>query len=298
MTARPVKMLRPVVQAAVRMLSRDRMLGEDLGQVAGVVQGLRAHGYETTVGYWNEVGEPPESVIAKYKLALDMVRTDVGVGYLSIKAPAFKCDPRLFAEIVEAATRQDVPLHFDALGHDAVDETLTLLRETEPSGRVGFTLPGRWRRSLTDADALHDLDVPVRVVKGEWEDPGAPERDAAVGFLEVVRQLSGRRGPVRVATHDVALARASAGILRGSGTPCELEVLYGFPVRRLLPALFHIGCPVRIYVPFGHGWLPYCVDHVRRRPALLWWLFRDSAAGNYRAGFVDVRACRGDDGGG
>jgi proline dehydrogenase len=296
MTARPVKMLRPFVQAVVGMLSRDRMLGEDPGQVAGVVRGLRAAGYVTTVGYWNEVGEPPESVVEKYKLALDMVRTDAGIGYLSIKAPAFKCDPQLFAEIAEAASMRDVPLHFDALGHEAVDETLALLRAVEPHGRVGFTLPGRWHRSLTDADALHDLDVPVRVVKGEWEDPGAPARDAAAGFIEVVGRLAARRAPVRVATHDVDLARASAGILRSSGTPCELEVLYGFPVRRLLPALIHMGCPVRVYVPFGHGWLPYCVDHVRRRPALLWWLFRDSAAGNYRTGFVDVKTCLGDDG--
>jgi proline dehydrogenase len=127
-----------------------------------------------------------------------------------------------------------------------------------------------------------------RVVKGEWPDPEAPAVDPGRGFLDVVTHLAGRARSVRIATHDSRLAKQSVQILRDAGTPCDLELLYGFPVRKLLPEALKLGIPIRIYVPFGHGWIPYCAGYVRRRPAFMWWLIRDSLAGRYQDSFSQV----------
>jgi hypothetical protein len=40
--------------------------------------------------------------------------------------------------------------------------------------------------------------------------------------------------------------------------------------------------PVRVYVPFGVGYLPYALREIRRRPESLWWLARDAALGRRR----------------
>ena len=49
-----------------------------------------------------------------------------------------------------------------------------------------------------------------------------------------------------------------------------------------------MNVPIRVYVPFGHGWTSYCMQYVRTRPAFMWWLVRDSLAGRYLDGFLEL----------
>ena len=145
--------------------------------------------------------------------------------------------------------------------------------------RAGCTLPARWRRSLRDADEAVDLGLRVRIVKGQWADAGAetklPDLEIRERFLAIVRALAGRARRVVVATHDPALARPALECLRAAGTACELELLFGLPVRSLLPVARAAGVPVRFYVPYGHAWLPYCLSQARQHPRILWWTMRD-----------------------
>lgn len=281
------KLARPAAHRLLAVVSRDRVAGEDLGHARPVAALLRERGYEVAFAYWNRDAEPPATIITRYEEAL---RAIVGIGgdaYLSMKAPAFASDVRLYDGLLTQARGLGVPLHFDSAGLDVADQILSLIldRTAPPLQDIGCTLPGRWRRSTEDAERLSDLGVAIRVVKGEWPDPEAPLLDPKKGFLDVVTRLAGREGRVRVATHDGDLAKRSIGILSRAGTPCDLELLYGFPVRGLMPHLKGMNVPIRVYVPFGHGWVPYCLDYVRTRPSFLWWLVRDSFAGRYQNGF-------------
>jgi len=284
--------LEPPARFAIAAVSRGRWIGEDLSSARTVAAHLRERGYEVTLAYWNRPGESPIAVIRRYQEVLDATKAIGGSSYLSIKAPAFGADPRLYGELLARSGELGVPLHFDALGAEAADQTFTLVTECTPPSRwpVGCTLPGRWSRSAQDAERLAGSNVSVRVVKGEWPDPDAPTLDPTKGFLDVVDRLAGRAGSVRLATHDADLARRSIDILRREGTPCDLEVLFGFPVRALLPLISRMGVPIRVYLPFGQGWLPYCMRHVRAHPTFLWWLARDSLAGPYPDGFCALRS--------
>jgi len=93
--------------------------------------------------------------------------------------------------------------------------------------------------------------------------------------LRVVDRLAGRGCRVAVATHDHALAGQALARLRDAGTPCELELLYGLPARQSLQAARAAGVPVRVYVPYGHAWLPYGLSQARRNPRILWWTMKD-----------------------
>jgi proline dehydrogenase len=108
-------------------------------------------------------------------------------------------------------------------------------------------------------DRAIELGLTVRVVKGQWVDREVPERDPRAGFLEVIDGLAGKAKGVAVATHDPQLARESILRLQASSTPCELELLFGLPVRRVLPVAAELGVPVRYYVPYGSAWLPYAL---------------------------------------
>jgi proline dehydrogenase len=95
------------------------------------------------------------------------------------------------------------------------------------------------------------------------------------GFLAVIDRLAGRASHVAVATHDAPLARESLARLRKKNTPCELELLYGLPLKPARRAAQETGVSVRMYLPYGHGWVPYCISQVYEHPRILWWVLKD-----------------------
>ena len=115
----------------------------------------------------------------------------------------------------------------------------------------------------------------MRVVKGEWPDAQAPNRDLRAGYLEVIDRLAGRARHVSVASHDVPLADEAIRRLRAAGTPCNLELLFGLPLRASLAAARQQQVDVSIYVPYGKGYLPYALSKVLRDPRRWLWLARD-----------------------
>ncbi|MBN1631672.1 MAG: hypothetical protein JW990_18105 [Thermoleophilia bacterium] len=287
---RLLRVLKPAVRSALAAASRGRWAGEDLKDAAAVAALLRERGYDITLGYWRPESDTPGVVLHAYLDMLQAIPTLGGASYVSIKAPAFDADPVLYADLVQKSQALDVPVHFDSLGPDTADQVFALLAGSTPVTyeRMGCTLPGRWRRSLRDADRWADSGLSIRVVKGEWPDPAEPRLDPAAGFFEVVQRLAGRTADVRVATHDAELALRSIELLRQAGTPCSLEVLYGFPLRRLLPRMAQTGVPIRVYVPFGRAWLPYCMWYTRTHPVFLWRLLRDSLGGPYPDSFPTI----------
>lgn len=207
-------------------------------------------------------------------------------GYISIKAPAFDYSQDILAAVVSAAREHGVLAHFDSHSPATADATLACVRQAvELNAPAGITIPGRWRRSLADADLACQLGVRVRVVKGEWADANDPDRDMRQGFLQVIDCLAGRACEVAVATHDPWLARESLVRLQAAGTPCELELLNGLPSRKLISLAREFSVPVRVYIPFGISWRPYALSKVGDNPRIMWWLLRDSVIGL-------VKSCR------
>ena len=111
------------------------------------------------------------------------------------------------------------------------------------------------------------------MVKGQWA--GEPDLPLHSGFLAVVDRLAGRVPAVGVATHDWRLASEAITRLRNAGTPCELELLYGLPLVRAAAVARRLETPVRIYVPYGRGWLPYALSRAFSSPRTVARLARD-----------------------
>jgi proline dehydrogenase len=269
---------------ALNLAGRVYVPGPRLEDALGVAARLAPEGMASTLGYFHSPADSPRAVAQTSLSIVDAVAQLEPKAYVSIKAPACRYDPKLIASIALRARDKNILAHFDSHEHHTSDATLECVRQAVALGaRVGVTLPGRWRRSVADAEQACRLGIRTRVVKGEWADPGDPQKDRRHGFLEVVECLAGRVPEVAIATHDPWLARESLSRLQAAGTPCELELLNGLPKRALLPIAREFSVPVRIYIPFGIAWRPYALSKLGDNPRMLWWLIQDGAQGLYAA---------------
>ncbi len=252
------------------------LAGPELGDALHVCRALSAARIGTTVCYWNDEDDPPGTVAARSLAALAALSRETSNFYLSVKAPALGYDYGLVAEIADLAAALGVRVHFDAQRPETVERTRWLAeRALGSAAPLGFTLPGRFRRSVFDAAWAARRGISVRVVKGQVADPAAPELDPRRGVLAVVDALAGRAAHVGVASHDAQLVCDALSRLVAAGTPCELELLLGLPMEPALAVARRIGVPVRVYVPFGSPRVPYHLSDARRNPRVLSWLVRD-----------------------
>jgi proline dehydrogenase len=282
------RVLRASAHPIAKWASRAYVAGPELADAIRACHRFSERKIASTIGYWNDEGDSKEKVARVYMAALDALVMDRLDCYLSIKAPAIGFDRSLLTQVIKAGEKARTGIHFDSLGPEDADRTFELIIEfarnspdSFPGGfpGIGCTLPGRWRRSISDASLAIDAGARVRVVKGQWVDPDAPQIDLREGFLAVIDQLAGKARHVAVATHDPPLAREALRRLLASGTPCEMELLFGLPLKSVMQVAREHGVRVRLYIPYGHSWLPYAFSQIQKNPRILWWVIRDTIWG-------------------
>jgi len=253
--------------------------GPRLDEALAVCRRLATYGVTSAIGYWGDPDESARTVADAHLAAIERLSAEEMDCYVSIKLSRLGFDAALFAELEAAATRSGVRLHVDALGPETADATLGLLEGAARTGRLGTTLPGRWRRSAEDVARIVDLGLAIRIIKGQFAAEVDERVDPAQGFLEIVDRLRGYEGGVAVATHDVRLLTESLRRLTESGTRCEVELFFGMPFRAPAIAARRLGAPVRVYVSYGEAGAPFSVrDHIGH-PVAYWWLVQDLLLG-------------------
>ncbi len=265
------------LHALARQAARSYISGDRIQDALAVAGRLAQQRLASTVGFWDGASDSPESVFNAYQAGVSSLAGAKLDSYLSLKLPSLGYSRDLLQRLVSQAATLKVRLHFDALGPESVDPTWRCLESCQwEQVQFGCTLPGRWRRSPADAEWAVAQGFAVRVVKGQWPDPDAPKLDPRAGYLEVVRRLSGQARHVAVASHDLKMARLALEMLLKASTPTSLELLYGLPSRRQIELADSLGVPVRVYVPYGSAYLPYCLAQMKRNPRIAWWLLRDA----------------------
>lgn len=255
----------------LQRVARDHVGGETIDDAMSVARHLAGEDTATTLGFWDAPEDVGRPAVDTY---LSVIRrlADSGLdSYVSIKPPALRFDLGHAVEVAAAAARAGLRVHCDSHGVAAAEPSHAMeqaMLAQLPATKLSTTLPGRWSRSLADAEWAIDRGMAVRVVKGQWPDPADPKRDLRAGFLEVIDRLAGRVRHVGVATHDVWLAAEAISRLRAAGTPCELELLFGRPRAQPLKWAHDNGVRVRAYVPFGKGYIPSAVGILVHNPRL------------------------------
>jgi proline dehydrogenase len=260
-----------------RLASRAYVAGPELADAIRASHRFSERSVASTIGYWNGDGDTPELVAGAYIEAIAALKNADFDSYLSIKAPAIRFERDLLSEILRSGDKAGIGIHFDSLGPETADQTFELIIESARNcPEIGCTLPGRWRRSVSDAAVAINARLNVRVVKGQWLDPGCPEIDLREGYLAVIDQLAGKAKHVAVATHDPPLAREALRRLQAAGTHCEMELLFGLPLKASLQLARELDVRVRLYIPYGQSWLPYAFSQIQKNPRIIWWVIRDT----------------------
>lgn len=267
--------LRSCWRPLARRAARAYIAGTGLADAVNGCAMARQRGFATTIGFWDG-GEPPRLVADQHLAALDAIGAGALRCYLSVKAPAVDFSSSILREVLARSARHRVRVHFDSLGPQTVEPTFALIESAVPHPPgLSCTLPARWRRSAADAERALALGLTVRLVKGEEPGDDGRDIDPRCGLLALVDQLAGRAQAVAIATHDAPLAREALTRLGEAGTPAELELLLGLPLRRSIGMARELRVPVRLYVPYGHARLPYRLSEIGTHPAVLWWAARD-----------------------
>lgn len=134
----------------------------------------------------------------------------------------------------------------------------TVLGVARSGARVAATLQANLRRSVSDASALVDAAVPIRLVKGAyvespamahaWGDP------TDLAFVDLAHSLHRAGSVLWLATHDPVLREALLPALPG----VSVEMLLGVRPDDQV-ALAARGIPIRVYMPYGDGWFRYAM---------------------------------------
>lgn len=243
---------------------------------------MRRRGWSCAIGPWVAPDSPPAENAALYRAVVDRIAAERLDAYLSIKPSTLGFDPGLFDDLLRRGAPAGVRIHCDSIGPEAADPTMRLIERAARDHRnIGSTVPAGWRRSPGDALRLAELGVAIRIVKGQWPDPGGRISGIAREFVGLARLLAGKGASVAPATHHRRSARRALEILTAAGDPCEVEQISGLPWNCAGIAR-EFGVPFRVYIPFGYPYLPYDIRQVRARPAVVLWALRDFAAGRHR----------------
>lgn len=257
----------------VKKVARPYVGGDTVEDAMCVVERLEAEGFATTLGYWDTGRDTARQVADIYLDAVLQLSANDFDCTVSIKPPPLRFASQLADELAGVAAAHRVGLHCDSHGPNVAELSNAVAQEiaAKIGGKgLGITLPGRWSRSLRDADWAIARALNVRVVKGQWPDPEDPMRDMSAGYLEVIQRLAGRARHVGVATHDFSLACEAIERLRAAGTSCELELLLGMPCKPLIRWADKNDVKVRVYVPFGSGFVPNAICVLKRNPRLIY----------------------------
>ncbi len=195
--------------------------------------------------------------------------------------------------ILEKAREKRNFVRVDMEDSSLTQVTLNLIRRAWDAGyqNTGAVIQAYLYRSEEDVRSLVEQGIPVRLVKGAYQEPAHlayPRKRDVDGNYDRLSDLliaaaaasgvsdgspDGRFPPLAaIATHDEKRIRHAITAAEKAGLPrtgIEFQMLFGIR-RDLQRQLAEQGYPVRVYIPYGTHWYPYFMRRLAERPANLW----------------------------
>lgn len=185
-------------------------------------------------------------------------------------------------ELAALAREQRLKLTVDMEDSSTIDSTLRIyrrLRDGQGNGQdndhVGIVLQSRLNRTRQDIEDLKPLKPRVRICIGIYREPSAialtAKPEMKQRLLAHAREMWQNGQVVEVATHDEAVIDKALEIIDADGVrreQVEFQMLLGVPREKRQRALVEAGYTVRLYVPYGQHWYPYCTRRLADNPEL------------------------------
>lgn len=266
------------------------------------IRELNAKNINVTLDHLGEhTSKPEEASEATSDIlnTLDEIKTSNVRANVSIKLTqiGLALDENLCAQnlerILSRAKEHGNFIRIDMEDTPYTDKTLNLLYQMRKKGykNVGTVLQSYLFRTEADARKLLGDKIPIRLVKGAYQEPADKAFakkadvdanydlltkimiDAALAFESPRISNDSLFPPIpAIGTHDenrIDFARQYAQKVGLPKDAMEFQLLYGIR-RDLQEQLVKDGYLVRVYVPFGTHWYPYFMRRLAERPANVW----------------------------
>lgn len=270
----------------VRHFSKPYVAGETVQDAVNKVRELNKSGVMATLDVLGEevhTREKAREAVEQYKnllLTIDREKLDSNI---SVKPTQFglKVDYQFcmenIREVVALAKEKGNFVRIDMEDVTTTDQTLDMYRtlQKEFPQNVGVVLQAYLRRLSKDVDNLLSIDKPnFRLCKGIYIE----KREYAYKMPEIINRnytyqlekLLGGGAYVGIATHDERLVYEGIRVteqLKVKKEDYEFQMLLGVDPE-LRNIIVEQGHRLRVYVPFGKDWYPYCVRRLRENPQI------------------------------
>ena len=223
-----------------------------------------------------------------YLDVLDRIRQSGLPATVSIKLTQFGLDFSTDAcldnvrRLVCRAKDIGTAIEIDMESSEYVDRTLDIVcRLHTEIGNVRAVVQSYLRRTRDDVLRLCELSIPVRLVKGAYDEQHsvafAAKSEVDASYSELTKLLLDRSPDPAIATHDEGLIDLTLRHAKEQGIGpdrFEFQMLYGIR-RDLQSRLVAQGHRMRLYVPYGDAWYPYFMRRLAERPANVFFLMRN-----------------------
>jgi proline dehydrogenase len=274
-----------VPRPIVRRFASSYIAGEEIEDAVRVVKKLNNEGIMATLDVLGEdISRREEASAARDKIleVLDTIAKEKLDSNVSIKLTqlGLKLDPSLCFDnthsILSKAKELGNFVRIDMEDSSTTGATIDIYRRIRKEFKnSGIVLQAYLRRTEGDANQIIKEGLgQFRLCKGIYIEPAAiafKEHDEINGnYLKVLAGMLKQKAYVGIATHDSALIEGSSRLIKDmnlSRTDYEYQMLLG--VRpELRSKLTRDGHRLRIYVPFGRQWYPYCIRRFKENPKI------------------------------
>lgn len=271
-----------IASKLVAPFAKRFVAGITLSEALKAVRRIEDSGFHTTLDYLGESVTTREEALAateKYEVILRALKERSLETFVSVKLTQLGLDiDKAFCienlgRIARVAEEVKGFVRVDMEGSPETEATLEAIRaiRTNRSVPIGGVLQAMLKRTPEDMVNLMQHEIPIRLCKGAYKEPPA----IALRNMQEIRQqylalakrliLSGQYHAI--ATHDPWLVDRIKIFAKEQGIDAsrfEFQMLLGIRPR-LQRRIKNEGYRVRIYVPFGHAWLPYMLRRLRER---------------------------------
>jgi len=266
-----------------RKLTKRFVAGDQLGQALAVCASLQQQGILATLDHLGEsVTSLEEAARSRdsYIDALTQIAARRLPATVSIKLTQFGLDLSEDAclenvrQLVRNAQALGDRVEIDMESSAYTGRTLRLVSLlAEETGSVRSVIQAYLFRSAADIERLNQQGIPVRLVKGAYDEPStvayAKKRDVDRNYVELMKTLLDKGLYPAIGTHDESIlgeALRYARERRLAPEKFEFQMLYGIR-RDLQRRIVDLGYRLRLYVPYGTEWYPYFMRRLAERPA-------------------------------
>jgi proline dehydrogenase len=268
----------------VSPLAHKFVAGQSIVDVVAKAKELNEHGFPVSINLLDEHSRSFDqalNTLREYKALIEKIAKEGLDANIAVKLSAFQPHPESFFELMEVAKKYGVFVWIDMEDSSLTDRTLQRYKTLVKDYEVGVALQVSLKRTLFDIDKLPEGSH-IRLCKGAYDEPTSmsykASRKIISEFIKCFYYARFKGHKIAIATHDRHIIKrlkpfrpfTQLSIVKKGLT--EIQMLRGVNFK-MAYELKNEGYQVRLYLPYGKNWFPYCIRRLRENPKFVFLLF-------------------------